>query len=155
MTVGTYGNFELKLSWKVSPGGNSGIMYRVRTGDGAPYMSGPEYQVLDDASHADGQSELTSAGALYALYPARRGVVRPAGEWNETRIVVNGNHVEHWLNGEKLVECEMWGDDWNQRFNDSKFKGWPQFAKSTEGHIALQDHGDEVWYRNIEIRRLP
>ena len=151
-TVESFDDFELELEWKVAEASNSGIIYRARLGDGAPYISGLEYQVLED-KHADARSPLTHAGSLYALYPTKPELCKPTGEWNKTRILVKGNHVEHWLNGEKVVECELWSDDWNQRLAKSKFNGWKQFGKSPQGHIALQDHGDPVWYRNIRIRK--
>ena len=117
-------DFELALEWKVEPGGNSGIMYRVAE---APelettWQSGPEYQVLDDAGHPDGRRPETSAGACYGLYSAPRGVVRPAGEWNEARIVVQGSHVEHWLNGRRVVSYELEGPDWEARVRGSKYR---------------------------------
>jgi Domain of Unknown Function (DUF1080) len=154
VTTDEFGDFELALEWKVAPGGNSGIMYRVTEEAEAPYETGPEMQVLDDARHPDGRSPLTSAGALYGLYPAPRGAVKAAGEWNAARVVVRGNHVEHWLNGVKTAEAEIGSDDWNRRVADSKFRQWPGFAKASRGHIALQDHGDWVAYRNIRIREL-
>jgi len=155
ITEDEFANFELKLEWKISEGGNSGIMYRVTEDNEASYESGPEMQVLDDARHADGGSRLTSAGADYGLYPSPAGVVRPAGEWNAVRIVVNGAHVEHWLNGQKVVEYELWSPDWKARVADSKFHQWPGYGMAHRGHIALQDHGDRVAYRNIKIRLLP
>ena len=117
-------DFELALEWKVEPGGNSGIMYRVAE---APelettWQSGPEYQVLDDAGHPDGRRPETSAGACYGLYSAPRGVVRPAGEWNEARIVVQGSHVEHWLNGRRVVSYELESPDWEARVRGSKYR---------------------------------
>jgi hypothetical protein len=112
-------------------------------------------QVLDDAAHADGRSPLTSAGALYGIYPARPGVVRPAGEWNSVRLVVNGRHVEHWLNGVKLVEAEIGSPDWEARVKGSKFADLPRYGRNDSGHIGLQDHGDRVSFRNIRIRVLP
>jgi hypothetical protein len=155
MTVEQFANFELRLEWMVAPGGNSGIFYRVTEDSNQTYKTGPEMQVLDDARHADGQSRLTSAGACYGLYPAPAGVVRPAGEWNQVRIVVNGPHVEHWLNGQKVVEYELGSPDWRERVSRSKFRDWPGFGEARRGHIALQDHGDRVAYRNIRIRVLP
>jgi hypothetical protein len=149
-----FDDFELNLEWKVAPGGNSGIMYRVSEGDLSPYISGPEYQVLDNAGHRDGGGELTSAGALYGMYATNVEAVKPAGEWNRARIVVSGNHIEHWLNGVKVVDCEMWSDDWNARLAQSKFANWGKYARNRRGHIALQDHGDPVWYRDISIRIL-
>ncbi len=147
-------DFELALEWKVEPGGNSGIMYRVAE---APeletvWQSGPEYQLLDDARHPDGRRPETSAGACYGLYPAPRGVVRPAGEWNEARIGVQGNHVEHWLNGQRAVSYELRSGDWEERVRRSKFATMPRYGREPRGHIALQDHGDRVAYRNIRIR---
>lgn len=155
VTVDQFANFELALEWKVASGGNSGIFYRVVEGPEHTYESGPEMQVLDDAQHRDGGSRLTSAGALYGLYPAAAGAVKPAGEWNAARIVVNGSHVEHWLNGVKVVEAEMGSPDWEKRVRESKFNEWPTFARAERGHIALQDHGDWVAYRNIKIKVLP
>ena len=152
-----YGNFELTLEWKISPGGNSGIFFRVvedSTLD-AVYLTGPEMQVLDNAGHADGKDPLTSAGSNFALYAPARDVTRPVGEWNEVRLVVNGAHVEHWLNGEQVLSYELWSDDWNQCVQNSKFKDMPRYGLARSGHIALQDHGDWVAYRNIRIRRLP
>ena len=155
MTADTFENFELALEWKVAPGGNSGIFYRVTERADATYETGPEMQVLDDERHRDGQSRLTSAGALYGLYPAQSGVVKPAGEWNAARIVMNRGRVEHWLNGVKTAEAAIGSDDWNHRVANSKFREWPGFGKASRGHIALQDHGDWVAYRNIRIRVLP
>jgi hypothetical protein len=150
-----FGDFELSLEWKVAPGGNSGIMYRVTEEYDYAYQSGPEFQVLDDAGHADGKSRLTAAGAAYGLYPAPAGVVKAAGEWNAARIVVRGAHVEHWLNGVKVVEYELGSPDWEARVQQSKFAQWPHYGRAALGYIALQDHGDWVAYRNIKLRVLP
>lgn len=148
-------NFELSLDWKIAPGGNSGIFYRAAPGSKEIYYSAPEMQVLDDSRHPDGQSQLTSAGADYGLYPAPRGVVKPAGQWNTVRILVNGNHVEHWLNGKKIVSYELGSVDWLQRVANSKFKEWPEYGKAAQGFIGLQEHGARVAYRNIKVRVLP
>jgi hypothetical protein len=150
-----FGNFDVALDWKVQPGGNSGIIYRVGDEGEATYMTGPEFQVLDDARHADGKDPLTSAGAVYGLYPAPRGIVKPAGEWNSARILVNGNHVEHWLNGTRMAQYELGSSEWSQKVAASKFSAWPGYGKSARGRIALQDHGDSVSYRNIRIKVLP
>ena len=155
VTTDQFANFELALDWKVAPGGNSGVMYRVIEGPERSYESGPEMQVLDDARHADGKSRLTSAGSAYGLYAAPEGLVKPAGEWNSARILVNGAHVEHWLNGTKAVEYELWSPDWEARVKASKFAEWPPYGRAKSGHIALQDHGDWVAYRDIRIRVLP
>ena len=154
VTVDEYANFDLVLDWKVEAGGNSGVFYRATEETEAIYENAPEMQVLDDARHRDGQSPLTSAGAVYGLYPAPRGVVKPAGEWNHARIVLKGNHVEHWLNGQKVVDAELWSPDFTARHAKSKFTQWPPYAKAARGHIALQDHGDWVAYRNVRIREL-
>ncbi len=149
-----YRDFELSLEWKVAEGGNSGIFWRVSEDQKYPWESGPEMQVLDDARHPDGRSPLTSAGALYGLYPSRRGVVHAAGQWNAVRILVRGNHVEYWLNGVKLVEAEVGSKDWNARLAQSKFATMPRYGRNPAGHIGLQDHGDQVAFRNIKIRVL-
>jgi hypothetical protein len=155
ITSESFRNFDLSLDWKLQPGGNSGIFYRAALGSDAIYFSAPEMQVLDDSAHADGRSELTSAGAVYGLYPARRGIVRPVGEWNTARILVNGNHVEHWLNGQQIAAYELGSEDWRRRVNSSKFKAWREYGQAAEGYIGLQDHGDWVAFRNIKIRVLP
>lgn len=154
ITDAEYGNFELLVDWKISPKGNSGIMYHVAEGPETPYMTGPEYQVLDNDRHADGRNKLTRAASCYALYPATKEVCKPAGEWNHTKIVIKNGHVEHWLNGEKVVEYEKGSDEWNKKVAGSKFKAWADFGKPTKGHICLQDHGDKVEFRNIKIKVL-
>ncbi len=154
ITRAAFTDFELTFEWAVTEGGNSGVMYKVGLGDSAPYVTGPEYQVLDNAKHADGKSKLTSAASLYGLYAADTGKTNPVGEWNSAKIVIHGNHVEHWLNEVKIVDAEFGSDDWNERLGKSKFSDWKKFATLPTGHIALQDHGDEVWFRNIKIRTL-
>ena len=155
ITETEFANFELRLDWKISPGGNSGIFYRGTEEYEAIYWSAPEMQVLDDAVHADGKNRLTAAGSAYALYAAPAGVVKPAGEWNSIRLVVNGNKVEHWLNGQKVVEYELGSADWTAKVAASKFNQWPGYGKAARGHIGLQDHGDRVWFRNIRVKMLP
>lgn len=154
VTRDQYTNFELELEWKLEKGGNAGIFYRGAESQKKIYMTGPEYQLLDDANAPDGKSRLTSAGADYAIYPSPAGVVKPAGEWNSTRIVANGAHVEHWLNGTKLLEYMLWSPDWEAKVKASKFAQWPSYGRAPKGFIGLQDHGDWVAYRNIRIRPL-
>ncbi|MGH7713034.1 MAG: 3-keto-disaccharide hydrolase [Gemmatimonadaceae bacterium] len=154
VTRDQFGDFELELEWKVAPKGNSGIMFRVSEGDSNTYRTGPEMQVLDDAGHRDGQNRLTAAGSNYALHAVPAGVAKPAGEWNQVRLVVRGAHVEHWLNGQKVVEYELWSPQWEALVKASKFAAWPGYGRSKRGHIALQDHGDWVAFRNIRIREL-
>jgi hypothetical protein len=155
VTNDQFKNFELSIDWRIAPGGNSGIFYRAAPGSKEIYYSAPEMQVLDDAKHPDGQSQLTSAGAAYGLYPAPRRVVEPAGQWNTARILVNGNHVEHWLNGRKIVSYDLGSVDWLQRVANSKFKEWPEYGKAAKGFIGLQEHGSRVAFRNIKVRVLP
>jgi hypothetical protein len=152
ITADQFGNFELELEWMVAPGGNSGIFYRVTEVGEAGYHTGPEMQVLDDAAHADGLSRLTAAGSAYGLYPAAPGVAKPAGEWNAVRIVARGPHVEHWLNGTKVLEYELASEPLKAAIAKSKFKDIERFGKPQKGHILLQDHGDAVCYRNVKIR---
>lgn len=154
ITKKEYGSFELTFDWKVSEGGNSGVMYRVTLGDNAPYMSGIEYQILDNDKHADGKSRTTSAAALYALYQPGDKMPKAVGEWNSSKIVVDGDKVEHWLNGDKVVDVEIGSDEWKEKVAESKFASWKKFGKSKRGHIAFQDHSDPVWYRNIKIKAM-
>lgn len=154
MTKKDYGDFDLRFGWKVSEGGNSGVMYRASELKEPAYVTGPEYQVLDNAKHADGKSPLTSTGSLYALYPPSEDATKPAGEWNYSRILVKGKHVQHFLNGKKIVDVEVDSDDWNKKLAASKFATWPKYGKNDRGHVVLQDHGDQVWYRNIRIKDL-
>jgi len=155
ITEDQFANFELELEWNISPGGNSGIFFRATEETDRIYETAPEMQVLDDARHANGTDPLTSAGANFGLYAAPEGIVKPAGEWNAVRIVVDGARVEHWLNGEKVVEYELWSRDWEAKIANSKFVEWPGYGRASRGHIGLQDHGDWVAYRNIRIRDLP
>jgi 3-keto-disaccharide hydrolase len=155
MTRDKYRDFELTLEWNIAAGGNSGIFYRASEDDSEIYWSAPEMQVLDDAKHPDGQSRLTAAGADYDIYPSPAGVVKPAGEWNQVRLLVKGNHVEHWLNGVKVVEYELGSPDWEAKVKASKFAPHVHYGRNREGYIGLQDHGDHVAYRDIKIRVLP
>lgn len=155
ITKEKFRNFELELEWNVAEGGNSGVFYRGIEGPEAVYYSAPEMQILDDARHNDGKLAETSAGSNFGLYAVPRGVVKPAGEWNRARLVVNGNHVEHWLNGTKVVEYELHSADWKQRVANSKFAQWKEYGMAAEGHIGLQDHGDRVAFRNVRVRVLP
>jgi hypothetical protein len=154
ITRAQYDDFELVLEWRVAPGANSGIFYRATEETGRIYENATEMQVLDNSGHADGRSALTSAGSNYGLYPAERDVTRAIGEWNEVRVLARGAHVEHWLNGQRVVAFEQGGADWRARVAASKFAAWPAYGQSFAGHIGLQDHGDRVWFRNIRIRRL-
>jgi len=155
VTVDEFGDFDLRFEWKVAPGANSGVMYRTGEDADAPYMTAPEYQVLDDDKHPDGKDARTSAASLYGLYAGKDRVLHAVGQWNTGRIVVQGNRVEHWLNGAKVVDAELASADWKQKVAASKFAAWPLFGTKSKGRIDLQDHGDEVWYRSLRIRELP
>jgi 3-keto-disaccharide hydrolase len=155
ITTDKFRDFELSLEWNLAPGGNSGIFYRASEDEDAIYWTAPEMQVLDDAKHPDGQSRLTSAGANYGLDPAPAGVVKPAGQWNAVRLVVQGNHVEHWLNGVKVVEYELLSPAWEAKVKASKFARHAHYGRNREGYIGLQEHDHPVAFRNIKIRVLP
>ena len=155
ITRETYADFELKVDWMVLEGGNSGIFIRASEESGRIFEGAPEVQVLDDAVHADGANPLTSAGANYAIHPAPRGVVRPAGEWNEARVRVEGNRVQQWLNGVEIVDYELGSPEWTALVAASKFAEWPEYGTYATGHIGLQDHGDRVSFRNLKVRRIP
>jgi len=155
MTKDQFGNFQLAWDWKLSPGGNAGVFYRGTEEYDHIYWSAPEYQLLDDAGHPDGKSRLTSAGADYALYPSPAGVVKPAGEWNSSMIVANGNVVQHWLNGQKLLEYDMGSADWAAKVKASKFAAYPNYGRAAKGYIAIQgDHDGTLSIRNVRIREL-
>jgi hypothetical protein len=155
ISMDKYDNFELEVEWKVKPGGNSGVIYRAAETDGPSYSTGPEMQVLDDARHPDGKNPKTSAGALYALIaPSPDKKVNPAGEWNKARLVIKNNHVEHWLNGIRIVQYEWGSPELKELIKKSKFKDMPGFMTQASGHVALQHHGEEAWFRNVRIRRL-
>lgn len=155
ITKQEFRNFELELEWKVSPGGNGGIFYRAGENDKEIWHSAPEIQVLDDDRHGDGKNPKTSAASLYALIAPVGKKLRPVGEFNHSRLVLNGHHGEHWLNGVRVVEYELDSPKLRELIAQSKFKDLPRFAKLPQGSIGLQHHGQEVWYRNIRVRELP
>jgi hypothetical protein len=152
LTVDQFGDFELRLQWRISEGGNSGIFFHVLPGGEQVWETGPEMQLLDNARHRDGKDPLTSAGANYALHAPVRDVTRPVGEWNDVALVVRGARVEHWLNGVMVVAYERWTPEWEALVAASKFVTMPGYGRARRGHIALQDHGDRVWYRSLRIR---
>ena len=155
VTTEQFGDFELRLEWKLAAeGGNSGIFFHVTDEGEEAWHSGPEFQVLDNAGHKDGANPLTSAGSNYAVHAPARDVTKPVGEWNSVRLIVRGPHVEHWMNDVKLLEYELWSPDWAARVKASKFNEIPLYGKAKSGRIGLQDHGDVVSYRNIRIRPL-
>lgn len=154
ITLASFKDFDFSFEWKVAPGANSGVMYRVSEEEDRSYYTGPEYQVLDDDRHNDGKSPLTSAASIYALFPAENKRLKPVGEFNTGRIVLQGNRLEHWLNGDLVAAKEIGSEEWNAKIADSKFEKWKKFGTMPEGHIVLQDHGDDVWFRNLKIKPL-
>ncbi len=156
VTVGSFTDFEFECEWKVSPRGNSGIMYRVKETNRPAYVTGPEMQVLDDERHPDGKSNfpLRTAGSLYDMIGKgmKDKKYNKAGQWNKVRIVCKDNNVEHWMNGEKLLAYKWGSDEVAAMIKKSKFKTWKGFMQEPKGHIAIQHHGEEVWYRNIRVR---
>lgn len=154
VTRNAFGDFELRLQWKVTIAANSGVIYRVGLGERRTYTTGPEYQVLDNLKARDNHPASHRAGALYDLQGVEEDATRPVGEWNDARIVVRGWHVQHWLNGRKIVDVDLASPEGRALIAESKFDGWPKFASLRRGHIALQDHGDVVSFRAIKIREL-
>jgi hypothetical protein len=154
ITTEEFENFDLSLDWKISPKGNSGIMYMVTEQYPAAYLSGPEYQIIDDKNFPEKLETWQMTGANYAMDPAPTAAPNPPGEWNHARIVVNRGHVEHWLNGKKIVDYQLWTEDWKQKKLAGKWKDAEGYGMSKRGHIALQDHGSEAWFKNIRIKDL-
>lgn len=154
MTEDEFENYEFSIDWKIAPAANSGIIYMVNEKYGASYESGPEYQLIDDAGYPEKIENYQKTGANYAMDAPVVDATKPAGEWNHTRIIVNKGHVEHWLNGKKVVTYELWSDSWKAHKAAGKWKDKEGYGMSKSGHIALQDHGGEAWFKNIRIRKL-
>lgn len=157
LTDKEYSNFDLKLEWKISPKGNSGILFYVHE-DAAKYQetyhTGPEMQVLDNDGHPDGKIHKHRAGDLYDLIPCKKETVKPVGEWNQVEIISKNGELKLFLNGTNVVTTTLWNEQWKALLAGSKFKQWPDFGTFKSGKIDLQDHGNEVWYRNIKIKEL-
>lgn len=147
-------NFELVADWKIAPQGNSGILYLVTEEFDAPYMSGPEYQLIDDENFPEKLEDWQKSGANYAMNPPSKLAAKPIGEWNHTRIVLNKGHLEHWLNGEKVVDTEMWTPEWTKNKTTGKWKDYKGYGVAKKGHICVQDHGSEIWFKNVKIKQL-
>jgi hypothetical protein len=154
ITVEKFNDFDLTWEWRISPGGNNGLKYLVT--EDRPSAPGQEYQLIDDMKNADAKvGPHRATGSFYdVLPPSDDKPLRPAGEWNQSRILIQGNHVEHWLNGKKVVDADLASPEIKALIAASKFKAYPQFAQEREGYVALQFHGDEVAYRNVRIRTL-
>ena len=156
ITQGEYENYEFAVDWKIEACGNSGIIFNVVENPKYDYVwkTGPEMQVLDNTCHPDAKIDKHRAGNLYDLIESKTVSVRPAGEWNQAKIISNKGHLELWLNNVKQVETEMFTPEWEALIKGSKFKNEPDFGKARKGHLALQDHGNQVWFRNIKIREI-
>ncbi len=151
-STANFDDFELEFDWKISIGGNSGVLYRV--GDEPATSNQLEYQILDDDLHVNGKDAITSAGSIFAVDGRRSKALNPVGQWNTAKIIARGNHLEHWLNGSKVAEADIGSEFWNRNVTQRPFAKEPQFGKSSAGHIVLQDHGNEAWFRKMRIRKL-
>lgn len=158
ITTEKYDNFDLKIDWKLSPEGNSGVMYHVVEGPGleATYYSGPEYQIIDDLGFPGGVTPYNSTGADYAMTPAdtTQKILNPIGQWNSTEIIFDNGKVTHFLNGKKIVEFTAWTAQWKQNVSKGKWSKYPAYGKAKTGFMALQDHGSQIWFKNIKIKEL-
>lgn len=154
ITKDQFENFELSVDWKLAPQGNSGILYMVNEDHEASYKSGPEYQLIDDNNFPEKLEDWQKTGANYAMGGPLVAAAKPIGEWNNTRIIVNGNHVEHWLNGQKTAEYEIGSPEWTKLKQTGKWKDAPGYAAKKKGHLCLQDHGSEIWFKNVKIKTL-
>lgn len=152
VTEKEYGNFILDFEWKISPGGNSGVKYKFADFDGS--WIGCEYQVLDDDTHSDGTLGIHRTGSVYDVIAPKIDAAKPVGTFNKSRIVVNGKRIQHWLNGKLVVDVIVGSPEWEKGFLTSKFKEHEQFGKIPLGKILVQDHGDEVWFKNMVISEL-
>ena len=159
VTDKSYENFELSWDWKISVAGNSGVLYHVVEGPDftVPYATGPEYQLIDDINFPEKLEDWQRCGVDYAMHlPDFETIkINPAGEWNNSKIVFNNGHVEHWMNGEKIIEFEAWTDEWFELRNSGKWDKYPSYGLARTGVICLQDHGYPAWFRNIKIKELP
>ncbi|MEM7145728.1 MAG: DUF1080 domain-containing protein [Verrucomicrobiota bacterium] len=158
MTEGQYDDFDLRWEWKIEPGANSGLMFHVQEGPKQPYLTGPEYQILDNEGFrgGDGQAvtEKEYTASHYAVEPALEDATKPVGEWNSSRILVEGNRVTYWLNDVKTAEYEMHSDQWKEQIAAAKFGKWKLYGTTGAGHIALQDHGHGAAFRNLRIKDI-
>lgn len=154
ITAGQYDNFELIFDWKLDKGANSGVIYRALENDKPSFESGPEYQLIDDNGYTDKLEDWQKSGSDYAMHPPSTLAAKPVGEYNRTKIVVNKSHVEHWLNGVKVVDFELWTPEWKQLKEKGKWKDAKDYGMAKKGYIAFQDHGGGVRFKNVKLRPL-
>jgi hypothetical protein len=159
ITVKQYGNFEFSVDWKIAEGGNSGLLYHIveKPEYTHAYNTGPEYQLLDDNNWKSEEplKDFNSVAANYDMHaPSTEKKLKPSGEWNTSKIVYNNGHVEHWLNGEKVLEFEEGSEDWKERYENSKWVEYPGWCQYKTGSLGLQDHGANLWFRNIKAKEL-
>lgn len=154
ITVEQFDNFELRFEWRVAPQGNTGVIYRVTERYDQPYQSGPEFQLIDDKGYPGDLKDWQRTGACYDMYAPSAVAVNPPGEWNTGKIIARGNDIEHWVNGTKVVSYQLHSPQWTQRKNEGKWKDAEGYGLTEKGHIDLQDHQMEAWFRNIKIRNL-
>jgi hypothetical protein len=154
VTKEEYASFELQLDWKVSKGSNSGILYHVKETHDGSYETGPEYQLIDDRGYDGKLEDWQKSGADYAMHPPSSIASKPAGEYNHTRMIVNGDHVTHYLNGVKVADFHAWTPEWEKLKQAGKWKEHPDYGMAKSGVIALQDHGGGIWFKNIKIKKL-
>lgn len=154
ITLKQYDNFELTFDWKVDKGANSGVLYHVLETSGPAYVTGPEYQLIDDEGYPEKLEEWQKSGSDYAMHPPSAIAAKPAGEYNHSKIIVKGAHVEHWLNDKKVADFEAWTPEWQQLKEKGKWKDAKDYGMAKKGYIALQDHGGGVWFKNIKLRKI-
>lgn len=154
VTVDEFGDFELSVDWKITEAANSGIIYRVGLAENATYRTGPEYQIMDNVKGEDTKKQNHLAASLYDLVAPTKDVTKPVGEWNTAQIKVKGWHIVHWLNGVKVVDVDLASPEGKALLAASKFAKWPTFASLSRGHLALQEHGHVVSFRNLKVREL-
>ncbi len=154
MTTRTFRNFELSFEWKISQQGNSGILFRVSEDEPEPHFTGPEYQLLDDENYPGDVPDNRKTASCFDLYAATGKILYPAGQWNSGKIIAQGNSISYWLNGKEVLHYEIGSANWQERITKSKWKDFPLFATFTRGHIVLQDHGNEIWFRNLYLTEL-
>jgi hypothetical protein len=154
VTKENYASFEIQFDWKVSKAANSGLLYHVQETHNGSYETGPEYQLIDDYGYDGKLENWQKSGADYAMHPPSKIVSKPAGEYNHSRIIVNGAHVQHWLNGIKVADFTAWTPEWEKLKKEGKWKDYPDYGVAKTGLIALQDHDGGIWFKNIKIKKL-